>query len=190
MWQGIRAITNYRKTTHACDSDTSLLNALNNFYTQFEAQNDVMVTTCRHNNQGPCLASADVRKTLCRADPQKVQRTSRGECSENVLADVLTDIFNLSLNTAFVPKCLKATIIIPVPKKSSVFCHNDYHPVALTPIMTKRFERLIVRDLAATNTGPTRPNRSTDNIIATTLHLATSTYKKYILRTLMYECCS
>lgn len=91
MWQGIRAITNYRKTTHACDSDTSLLNALNNFYTQFEAQNDVMVTTCRHNNQGPCLASADVRKTLCRADPQKapgpenvpgrVLRECAGRCS-------------------------------------------------------------------------------------------------------------
>ncbi|KAK3567736.1 hypothetical protein QTP86_024052, partial [Hemibagrus guttatus] len=41
MWQGIQAITNYKTTPSACDSDTSLPDALNDFYTQFEAQNNV-----------------------------------------------------------------------------------------------------------------------------------------------------
>ena len=36
------------------------------------------------------------------------------------LADVLTDIFNISLSSATVPSCFKTTIIIPVPKKSPV----------------------------------------------------------------------
>ncbi|KAK3549963.1 hypothetical protein QTP86_016837, partial [Hemibagrus guttatus] len=39
MWQGIQAITNYKTTSPACDSDASLPDALNDVYAQFEAQN-------------------------------------------------------------------------------------------------------------------------------------------------------
>ncbi|KAK3523778.1 hypothetical protein QTP70_010049 [Hemibagrus guttatus] len=34
MWQGIQAITNYKTTPSACDSDASLPDALNDFYAQ------------------------------------------------------------------------------------------------------------------------------------------------------------
>ncbi|KAK3527138.1 hypothetical protein QTP86_013052 [Hemibagrus guttatus] len=37
MWQGIQSITNYRPASPACDSDASLLDALNSFYARFEA---------------------------------------------------------------------------------------------------------------------------------------------------------
>lgn len=54
-----------------------------------------------------------------------------GECSENVhtclLADVLTGIFNTSLTTTVIPRCLKETTIIPMPKKSKVSSLNDIH---------------------------------------------------------------
>ncbi|KAK3520802.1 hypothetical protein QTP70_032376, partial [Hemibagrus guttatus] len=43
-----------------------------------------------------------------------------------------TDIFNISLSSTIVPMCLKTTTIIPMPKKSTVSCLNDYRPVALT----------------------------------------------------------
>ncbi|KAI4881767.1 hypothetical protein NFI96_000364 [Prochilodus magdalenae] len=36
MWQGIQAITNYRTTPPACDSDASLPDALNHFYSRTE----------------------------------------------------------------------------------------------------------------------------------------------------------
>ncbi|KAI4892579.1 hypothetical protein NFI96_008375, partial [Prochilodus magdalenae] len=58
------------------------------------------------------------------------------ECADQ-MTDVFTDIFNISLSSATVPTCLKATTIIPMPKKSSVSCLNDYRPVALTPIIMK-----------------------------------------------------
>ncbi|XP_041815277.1 trace amine-associated receptor 1-like [Chelmon rostratus] len=32
-----------------------------------------------------------------------------------------------------VPECLKSSTIIPVPKKTSITCQNDYQPVVLTP---------------------------------------------------------
>uniref|UniRef100_A0A8C1YK04 Alkylated DNA repair protein AlkB homologue 8 N-terminal domain-containing protein n=1 Tax=Cyprinus carpio TaxID=7962 RepID=A0A8C1YK04_CYPCA len=57
------------------------------------------------------------------------------------LTDVFTDIFNILLSQAVVPTCFKATTIIPVPKKPSPSCFNDYRPVALTPILMKCFER-------------------------------------------------
>ncbi|KAK3522299.1 hypothetical protein QTP86_001899 [Hemibagrus guttatus] len=63
------------------------------------------------------------------------------------LADVFTDIFNISLISAIVPMCLMTTTIFPVPKKSPVFCLSDYRPVALTPIVMKCFERLFMRHI-------------------------------------------
>ncbi|XP_066524828.1 uncharacterized protein [Hoplias malabaricus] len=92
-------------------------------------------------DRDPALC-ADVRKTLCRVDPRKAagpdnipDRVVR-ECADQ-LADVFTDIFNISLSSAVVPTCFKNSTIIPVPKNSFMSCLNDYRPVALTPVITK-----------------------------------------------------
>ncbi|KAI4889636.1 hypothetical protein NFI96_003622 [Prochilodus magdalenae] len=186
MWQGIQAITNYRTIPPACDSDASLPDALNHFYTRFEAQNSVAArkTTPPPDDQVLCLTAAGVRKTLRRVNPRKAAgpdnipaRVLR-ECADQ-LTDVFTDIFNISLSSATVPTCLKATTIIPVPKKSSVSCLNDYRPIALTPIIMKCFERLVLRHiktLLPPSLDPLqfayRPNRSTDDAISTNPYLA------------------
>ncbi len=64
-------------------------------------------------------------------------------------------------------------------KKSPVSCLNDYRPIALTPIIMKCFERLVMHNIKTSlpNTlDPLqfayRPNRSTDDAISSTLHLA------------------
>lgn len=138
MWQGIQAVTNYKTPSVACDRDISLPDALNIFYARFEAQNDVVArkTTLAPNDQVLCLNSVDVRKTLYRVNPRKSAgpdnipgRVLRG-CADQ-LADVLTDIFNISLSSAVVPTCFKATTIVPIAKKSSVSCLNDYRPVSV-----------------------------------------------------------
>ncbi len=90
-----------------------------------------------------------------------------------------SDIFNISLSQAVVPTCFKATTIIPVPKKSSPSCFNDYRPVALTPILMKCFERLVMQHIKSAPPPSLDPfqfayrsNRSTDDAIATALHPA------------------
>ncbi|KAL0184059.1 hypothetical protein M9458_019755, partial [Cirrhinus mrigala] len=95
------------------------------------------------------------------------------------LTDVFTDTFNISLNQAVVPTCFKATTIILVPKKSSPPCFNDYRPVALTPILMKCFERLVmqhIKSVLSPSLDPFqfayRPNRLTDDAISTALHSA------------------
>ncbi|KAK3532858.1 hypothetical protein QTP70_000249 [Hemibagrus guttatus] len=195
MWQGIQAITNYKTTPSACHSDAYLPDALNDFYAQFEAQNNVAArkTIPPPNDQVLCLSTADVNRTLCRvnlrksAGPDNIPGRVLRECAEQ-LADVFTDNFNISLSSAIVPTCLKTMTIVPVPKKSTVSCLNDYRPVALTPIVMKCFERLVMRHIK-TQLPPSLdplqfaycPNRSMDDAITTTLHLSL---------THMYECCS
>ncbi|KAK2891549.1 hypothetical protein Q8A73_017214 [Channa argus] len=154
MWQGIQVITNYKTTSPACDHDASLPDALNHFYARFEAQNNVKArkSTPLPNDQVLCLTTAEARKTLCRVNPRKpagpdnIPGRVLTECTEQ-LADVFTDIFNISLSSNIVPTCLKATTIVPVPKKSTVSCLNDYRPVALTPIVMKCFERFVMRHI-------------------------------------------
>ncbi|KAK3519938.1 hypothetical protein QTP70_008201 [Hemibagrus guttatus] len=115
------------------------------------------------------------------------------ECAAQ-LADVFTDIFNISLSSAVVPTCLKTTTIVPVPKKSTFSCLNDYRPVALTPTVMKCFMRHIKTQLPS-SLDPLqfayRPNGSTDDAITTTLHLSLThldgeaevvRYKRNILR--------
>ena len=59
------------------------------------------------------------------------------------LAPVLKDIFNLSIQMHTVPVCLKKSVT-PVPKIAQVCTPNEYWPVALTSVVMKVFERLVL----------------------------------------------
>ncbi|XP_072923421.1 uncharacterized protein [Hemitrygon akajei] len=151
MWQGIKALTDYRIRQKLDDSDASLPNRLNKFFARFEASN----TTARgraspflpSDQPAPIIDSEHTRRTLARVNPRKTGGPNNipGHVLKeyaDVFADVLTDIFNISLSQAIVPRCFKTSTIIPVAKKSVVACLNDYHPVALTPVVMKCFEQL------------------------------------------------
>ena len=100
------------------------------------------------------------------------------------LAAVFTNIFNRSLQQATVPTCLKTAIIIPVPKTSAITGLNDYWPVALTPVIMKCMERLVLQHIKA-HIPPSldqhqsayrsnRSSRSIDDAISIALHNALS----------------
>ncbi len=80
-----------------------------------------------------------------------------------------------------VPSCFKKSTIVPIPKKNKITCLNDWRPVALTPIFSKCFERLIrdhICSVLPASLDPLqfayRSNHSTDDAIAFTLHTALS----------------
>lgn len=74
----------------------------------------------------------------------EVTRRVLGNC-EDQRARMFMNIFNLSLfRSEIATTCFTKTAIIAVPKKSKISCLNDYHPVALTSIIMKCFERLEV----------------------------------------------
>ncbi|KAK3545121.1 hypothetical protein QTP70_001145, partial [Hemibagrus guttatus] len=86
-------------------------------------------------------------------------------------------IFNRSLELCEVPTCFKRSTIIPIPKKPKITGLNDYRLVALTSVVMKLFERLVLAYLKNI-TGPLldplqfayRANRSVDDAVNMRLH--------------------
>ncbi|KAK2918691.1 hypothetical protein Q8A73_003062 [Channa argus] len=154
LWQGIQTITDYRPPPRTCDSKISLLNEVNTFFARFEKQNS---STAQKNPPPPgdqvlMLTPDSVRRSFSRINarktpgPDNIPGRVLRDCAAE-LTNVFTDIFNISLRQAVVPTCFKATTIIPVQKKPSPSCFNDYRPVALTPIIMKCFERLVMHHI-------------------------------------------
>ncbi len=93
-------------------------------------------------------------------------------------APIFTKIFNRSLELCKVPSCFKCSTVISVPKKPKTITGlNDYRLVALTSVVMKSFERLVLAYLKA-STGPLldslqftyRANRSVDDAVNMGLH--------------------
>ncbi len=203
LGQAIQTITDYKPPPQACDDDTSLPDALIHFSSRFEMQNytPAQKLLTPPNDQAFCLFPADVRKTLTRINPRKAVGPDNipvrvlKDCAEQ-LTDVLTDIFITSLSQAVSPTCLKSTTIIPATKKSPVSCLNYYRPIALTPIIMKCFERLVMHNIKTSLPNTLDPlqftycqNRSTDDAISSTLHLALThlEYKHSYVRKLFID---
>ncbi|XP_056610032.1 uncharacterized protein LOC130427021 [Triplophysa dalaica] len=185
MCQGIQAISNY-KPNHSIPiaTDAAFLNELNDFYARFERDNKEPATRLTPSIDHPIITlnSTDVYTALSRinahkaAGPDGIPGRVLRACAEQ-LAGVFTDIFNLSLAQAVVPACFKSTSIVPIPKHSSPTYLNDYRPVALTSIVMKCFERLVLsqlKDSLPSTLDPYqfayRSNRSTDHAVSMALH--------------------
>ncbi len=84
--------------------------------------------------------------------PDGVSPAYLKSCADQ-LDPIFTQIFNRSLELCEVPSCFKRSTIIPVPKKPKITGLNDYRPVALTSVVMKSFERLVLAYLKA-STGP------------------------------------
>ncbi len=88
------------------------------------------------------------------------------------LATIFSQIFNRSLELCEVPSCFKCSTNLPVPKKPKITGLNDYRPVALTSVVMKSFEKLVLAYLKDI-TGPLldplqfayRANRSMDDAV-------------------------
>ncbi len=108
--------------------------------------------------------------------PDGVSPACLKSCADQ-LSPIFTQIFNRSLELCEVPSCFKRSTIIPVPKKPKITGLNDYRPVALTSVVMKSFERLVLAYLKA-STGPLldplqfayRANRSVDDAVNMGLH--------------------
>ena len=62
------------------------------------------------------------------------------------LAGPVTSIFNSSLREGVLPKLWKKATVIPLPKKRQPeSIENDIRPIALTPILAKVFESIVLK---------------------------------------------
>ncbi|KAK3508817.1 hypothetical protein QTP70_009615 [Hemibagrus guttatus] len=187
MGKGIQTITDHKPSIQSLPTSNAFLpDELNHFFARFDKgvihhTRNADPSTAVHPIS---LSTTEVHSALSRVDPRKSAgadgipgRVLRA-CADQ-LAQVFTDIFNLSLAQATVPICLKTTTIKPVPKHSPAECLNDFRPIALTPIVMKCFEKLVLSHLIAC-LPPTLDrhqfayclNRSTEDAISTAIHLA------------------
>lgn len=184
VWEGIRAITDYKKRIPPPPANCpTLAEDLNAFYARFDKENtDPALPPLSSIDPAPVLPTHEVRCALRRINTKKARGPDGvlgrvlKECAAE-LTDVFTSIYNTSLSTSWVPASFKAAIIVPLPKQSQVTGLNDYRPVALTPIPAKCMERLVIKYIKAA-TPPShdpyqfayRENRSTEDAIAIVLH--------------------
>ncbi|XP_076581854.1 uncharacterized protein LOC143317730 [Chaetodon auriga] len=172
VWKGLRQITNYKPKAPHSINDRRLANDLNQFYCRFERLRDSPATIPHDTSEQLQLQSPppmpppppptsvttlsiherDVNRLFRgqnprrAAGPDSVSPSALKHCADQ-LSPVFTDIFNTSLETCHVPACFKSSTIIPVPKKPRTTGLNDFRPVALTSVVMKSFERLVLSHL-------------------------------------------
>lgn len=78
--------------------------------------------------------------------PDSVSSFCLRACTE-LLAPTFTQIFNQSLELCKVPSCFKSSTIAAVAKTNSITGLNTYRPVALTSVVMKSFEGLVLRQV-------------------------------------------
>ena len=186
VWTGLQTMTDYKMTRRSADTtDPTLPDTLNTFYSRFDTQQPpTFNVTEPTTTTAPAftIQESDVRRNFSRlkirkaAGPDNISPGLLRNCAAQ-LSVVLTDIFNMSLQSCMVPHCFKKSTIIPVPKKTQPICLNDYRPVALTSVIMKTFERIVLRYLK-TCIPPSfdpfqfayRENRSVEDAISIGLH--------------------
>jgi len=65
----------------------------------------------------------------------------------NVLSSIISNIFNMSLESGIFPTQLKLARVIPVHKAGSTSSLNNYRPISTLPILSKIFEKLMFKRL-------------------------------------------
>ena len=93
------------------------------------------------------------------------------------LGPVFQPLFKQSVDIGVIPTIWKTSVVVPVPKMSSPSELNHFRPVALTSIVMKCFERLILSHIlphVQSQLDPYqfayRSRRGTDDAIACLLH--------------------
>ncbi|KAL0153421.1 hypothetical protein M9458_051259 [Cirrhinus mrigala] len=204
VWNGLKAITSYKSPSLSTEANQQLADDLNECYCRFEKQKTGL-TPCTPPPPPPHCPTAQP-STPCPSIPPTVSQPALKICEGDVckvfrkqkirkakgpdgvspaclkacavqLSSIFTLIFNRSLELCIVPSCFKCSTIIPVPKKPKTTGLNDYRPAALTSVVMKSFERLVLAYLKDI-TGPLldplqfayRANRSVDNAVNMGLH--------------------
>ena len=92
------------------------------------------------------LKERSVRYARKAAGPDNICGMILKSCRKQ-LSYILATLFQLSINSHTVHRSWKTAKIVPVPKSSLAKCKNDLRPSALTPIVMKTCERIVLYHL-------------------------------------------
>ena len=155
IWQGLKAMTNYKPSPkNTTTTDTNLPDRLNDLYSRCDKLNTTSPSSITPFSSLPPFTVDEyvVRSMFQRLNSRKtVSPDNISPCLLKLcayeLSGVFTDIFNMFLYQCKIPHCFKMSTIIPVPKKSTPSCLNECRPVALSYVVMKTYERLVLQYL-------------------------------------------
>ena len=194
MWDSVREMTNMnsgKKDLHALN-ELEKANELNTFYKRFDCDpvrnvhecreiiNSVVCDQSRHRIVIEPRDVANVFKNL------HVKKSSGPDLISALLLKTFaeeltlawTPLFQRSVDSGSIPAIWKKAVIIPIAKKPCPKENNDFRPVALTSIVMKSLERIMVGKLCAEVEHLLDPHqfaynrgRGTDDALNSTTHL-------------------
>ncbi len=159
-WSYLKTISDFKKKSNSFEPDNKeeFPNELNDFYSRFDIHNfnnelNELVDLLKERNDPEIkVTSEDVKNVLKRINirkatgPDNICGRVLKLCSEQ-LKSILSKLFQSSINQHIVPVSWKTASIVPVPKSSLPKCKNDLRPVALTPVIMKTCERVVLSKL-------------------------------------------
>ena len=126
--------------------------------------------------------------TIC--EPNGNPPSTNATIQQAQLCQVFSTVFAWSLKDGIVPGVWKTSMICPIPKNNSPSDLSDYRPIAITSVVIKCFEKIVLHHLLDPTKGMQdpyqfayRPNRSIKDAILTLLHntfLHTNNPKSYV----------
>lgn len=211
-WTGLKALTGQTKASNsatvvALDEQKEFSEKLNEFYCRFERDDlkdelQKVIGNLYEQLHNDCSDVSSETENYMKIEAQEVEtlfrklKTKKAVGPDNIsgrilkscasqLCNIFSQLFSWSVIDCCVPDLWKKSVICPVPKKSKPVSLNDYRPVALTSIVMKCFERLILKQIILQTASYQDPNqfayklnRSTDDATLTLLHNAYSHLEK------------
>ena len=161
VWDQMKSVIccDKTKTQITVDDGQTYADELNDFYARFDAdstpdENSRFKSdnlTC-FSDDAPTFHPDDTRKVFNSLKlnkshgPDNVTPKLLKTCSSQ-LAVPFTEIFNSSIRQHKLPLIWRTSEIVPVPKRQKVSTLNDLRPVALTSVLVKCMEKLVLRFL-------------------------------------------
>ncbi|XP_077981372.1 uncharacterized protein LOC144436447 [Glandiceps talaboti] len=196
-WNGLAVLSGKQEKTNrkteVVEAKT-FANELNDFYCRFDTHNFQqqqenarnIVTSKLEQSDMPQISEMEVSLKLKCINPRKAQGPDNisgrflRHCHLEV-ASIFTTLFNWSISTHTIPSLWKTSAISPVPKHNNPTKLNDYRPIALTSIVMKCLESIVltrITDQVKNLTDPLqfayRANRSVEDAVIALLHQALS----------------
>ena len=159
MWEGVKKVVGYKdkqiKLSVDKDKEQTYADELNSFYSRFDNHDfsdqikNIKSELNTNIDSPPIIQTHQVNKVFkslkvnkaCGPDNLKPRIL---KCFAKELCFIFTYIFNQSLELNIIPEAWKTSKIVPVPKSKSVKEMNDLRPIALTSILVKCLERLVL----------------------------------------------
>lgn len=194
VWDTMKSMTGMRSPNKSIvtGNDYKFANDLNSYFTRFESSDslDKCNRILANIQPGPLdrinITADEVRKIFKATNTKKAEGPDK--CSPFILKNFAAElvpawqpVFQLSIDTHTVPIAWKTSHIKPLPKIQSPKEHKDYRPIALTSVIVKALERLLLKHLQVICTNDKldsfqfayKTGCGTEDAVATLVHIIT-----------------